>query len=65
MLQIDRLGEVSVYLIFQSDLPGNSTDKDVHYERIGGMEDQKYLRESCYYRIKYSVTNSLAALMRK
>lgn len=39
MLQIDRLGEVSVYLIFQSDLPGNSTDKDVHYERIGGMED--------------------------
>ena len=29
------------------------------------MEAEKYLRESCYHRIKCSVANSLAALIRK
>ena len=55
----------NVYPIVQSDLLGNSTDRDVNYERTGGMKAQKYLRESCYHHIECSVANSLAALMRK
>ena len=49
----------------QSDLPGNSSDKDVRHKRTINMGTQKDLRESCYDRIECSVTNSLAALMRK
>ena len=49
----------------QSDLPGNSNDRDVRHKHTKKMGTQKYLRESCYHRIKCSVTNSLAALMRK
>ena len=49
----------------QSDLLGNSNDKDMHHKRTRKMETQKYLRESCYYHIECSVTNSLTALMRK
>ena len=49
----------------QSDLPGSSNDRDMHYKRTKKMETQKYLRESCYHHIEYSVINSLAALMRK
>ena len=37
----------NVYPIVQSDILGNSIDRDVNYERTGGMEAQKYLRESC------------------
>ena len=55
----------NIYSIVQSDLPGNSIDRDMNYERIGGMEAQKYLKESCYHRIEYSVFNSLVALMKK
>ena len=55
----------NVYSIVQSDLPGNSIDRDMNYERTGGMEAHKYLKESCYHRIEYSVTNSLVALMKK
>ena len=46
----------------QSNVLGVSIDKDACYGSMGVI---KYLRESCYYRIKYSVANSLAALMRK
>ena len=55
----------SVYPIIQCDILGNSTDKDMHYERIGGMGVKKYLRENCYHRIECSIANSLTALMRK
>ena len=37
----------------------------MHHERTGQMGAMKYLRESCCHRIECSVTNSLAALMRK
>ena len=30
--------------IIQSDIPGNTTDKDVRYKRTGGMEAKKYQR---------------------
>ena len=46
-------------------LTGNSTDKDMHYERTRGMEARKYLRKCYCHRIKYSATNFLVALMRK
>ena len=55
----------NVYSIVQSDLPGNSIDRDMNYERTRGMEAHKYLKESCYHRIECSVTNSLVALMKK
>ena len=51
--------------VIQSDVPRRSIDKDMHCERIGQMGARKYLRKSCYHRIECSVTNSLAALMRK
>ena len=51
-----------VRFAIQINVLGISVDKDAHHGSIGAM---KYLRESCYYRIKCSVANSLAALMRK
>ena len=54
-----------MYFVIQSDILGNSIDKDMHYQRTGQMKAGKYLRENCYHRIECSVTNSLAALMRK
>ena len=44
---------------------GDSIDKDTHHESIGQREAMKYLRESLYHHIEYSVANSLATLMRK
>ena len=32
--------------IIQGDVPRSSIDKDMHYERTGGMKTKKYLRES-------------------
>ena len=49
----------------QSDLPGSSNDRDVRHKRTRKMGTQKYLRKSYYHRIECSVTNSLAALMKK
>ena len=49
----------------QSDLSGNSNDRDVRHKRTRNMGTQKYLRKNCYHRIEYSVANSLATLMRK
>ena len=51
--------------VIQSDVSRSSIDKDMHCERTGQKGAGKYLRESYYYRIKCSVTNSLVALMRK
>ena len=49
----------------RSNVPENSIDKDIYHESTEQRKAMKYLRESCYHRIEYSVTNSLAALMRK
>ena len=54
-----------VCFVIQSNIPENSINKDMHYEGTKQMGAEKYLRESCYHRIEYSVTNSLATLMRK
>ena len=51
--------------IIQSDILGNSTDKDMHNKQTGQIGAEKYLREICYHHIEYSVANSLAALIRK
>ena len=63
------LGQVkhgsNVYPKVQSNLPRNSSDRDVHLKCTKGLEAQKYLRESCYHRIKCSAANFLAALMWK
>ena len=49
----------------QGDLPGSSSNRDVPHKRTRRMGTQKYLGESCYHRIEYSVANSLTALIRK
>jgi len=49
----------------QGDIPENSIDKDICYERIGQLGGGKYLRESYYHRIECSTPNPLATLMRK
>ena len=49
----------------RSNVPGDSIDKDIHHESTGERKAMKYLRESYYYRIEYSVANSLVTLMRK
>ena len=54
-----------VWFAIQGNVPRDSIDKDTHYESIGQKEAIKYLKERCYHRIEWSVTNSLAALMRK
>ena len=54
-----------VLSVIQSNVLGVSIDKDAHHGSMEQRRAMKYLRESCYHRIKYSVTNSLAALMRK
>ena len=49
----------------QSDLPGSSNNRDVCHKHTRNMGTQKYLRESCYHRIKCFVANFLAVLIRK
>ena len=49
----------------QSDLPRSFSDRYVRHKRTRKRGTPKYLRESYYHRIKCSVTNSPAALMRK
>ena len=53
----------NMYSNNQGDLPESFSDKDVPHKRTKKMGTPKYLRESCYHRIEYSVTNSLAAFM--
>ena len=60
-----RSRDQNVFSIIQSNILGNSIDKNMHYECTRQMGAVKYLRESCYHRIEYFVANSLAALMRK
>ena len=54
-----------VWSAIQSNVPGNSIDKDTYHESTGQRETMKYLRESCYHRIECFVANSMAALMWK
>ena len=49
--------------VIQGDVPGNSVDKDTLCERTRQIGVGKYLRESCYHRIKCSAANFLAALI--
>jgi len=55
----------NAYPVTRSDLPRNSTNRGMHYERTGRMGARKYLRESCYNCIKCSAVNFLAAFMWK
>ena len=45
------------------NLPRNSRDEDVSYEHRRREDTQKYLRKSCYHRIKCTVTTFLVAFM--
>ena len=47
----------------QGDFLGSSSDKDVHHKRIRMIGTQKYLRETCYYRIECIAATFLAAFM--
>ena len=49
----------------KSNVPGDTVDKDIHHESTGQRKAMKYLRESYYHHIEYSVANSLAILMRR
>ena len=49
----------------RSNVLGDSIDKNSHHGNMGQRGAMKYLRENCYHRIECSVTNSLAALIRK
>ena len=49
----------------QSNVPGDSIDKDTYYRSTRQKGTMKYLRESYYHHIEYSVTNSLTALIWK
>ena len=51
--------------VIQGDIPENSIDKDICYERTGQVGCEKYLRESYYHCIECSAANHLSALMRK
>ena len=54
-----------VWSNIKSNVPDNSIDEDKYQEETGLREAMKYLRESCYYRIKGFIAHSLVALMRK
>ena len=47
----------------QSDLRGSSSDKDMYHKCTRMMRIQKYLRESCYHRIKCNAVTFLSAFM--
>ena len=54
-----------VWFDIKSNVLDNSIDEDKYEEGTGQRKAMKYLRESCYHRIKCSAANSLTALMRK
>ena len=62
---VEQSRGLKVWSTIKGNVLGDSTDKDTHHESTGQRKAMKYLRESCYHRIKCSVANSLAALMRK
>ena len=54
-----------VWSAIQSNVSGDSIDKDTHHESTRQKEAMKYLKESCYHHIESSAANSLATLMWK
>ena len=54
-----------VWSVIQSNVPRDSIDKDTHHGSTRQRGTMKYLRESCYHRIKCFTANSLATLMWK
>ena len=54
---------LNMYSSNYGDLPGSSSDNDVHYKRIRMMGIQKYLKKSCYHRIEYTAATFLLAFM--
>ena len=60
-----RSKDQKVCSVIQSNILGNSIDKDMHYKRTRQIGVVKYLIESCYHRIESFIANSLAALIRK
>ena len=53
----------NMYPSNHGDLLESSSDKDVPHKCIRMMGTQKYLRESCYHRIKCIATTFLVAFM--
>ena len=49
----------------QSDLPYNSSDRDVHHEYTRRGGSQKYLRKNYYHHIECTAATFLAAFMWK
>ena len=53
----------NMYSSYHDDLPGSSSDKDVHHKCIRMMGTQKYLWESYYHRIECTAATFLATFM--
>ena len=51
------------FLLDLGNLPGDSSNEDRLQVRNEAIRTQKYLRESCYHRIKCTTAVFLAALM--
>ena len=53
----------STYSSNLSNPPRNSSNRNVSHERARRKETKKYLRENCYYRIKWTTATFLAAFL--
>ena len=53
----------NIYSSNHGNLPRSSSNKDVHHKHIRMIGTQKYLRESCYHRIKCTADTFLASFM--
>ena len=53
----------STYSSNLSNPPKSSSNRNVSHDRVRRKETQKYLRESCYHRIKCTTATFLAAFM--
>ena len=54
-----------VWSVIQNNVPRDSIDKDTHHGSTSQRGTMKYLRKSCYHRIKCFIANSLVTLMWK
>ena len=62
LLKYDKYNS-NMYPYNQSNLPRNSSDRDVHHEYTRRRGTQKYLRENCYHRIECTAATFLTAFM--
>ena len=53
----------NIYSVCQPNPPESSNKRDILHEHTRRKETQKYLRESCHYRIKCTAATFLAAFM--